>query len=305
MCQTCKMSGPETALKKGYTQAVRSARLVLLSAGVQRKALRALSDEAARAELAAVDRLKEVVLNEAVDRLAQLWRRVGEEAAERAEEVLSLSPMFEGRAYPIRNDVLAEELLSYDDLVASLQDIVDEETRKAIREGFRSGQLRLDRTDIRLDFESPRVSDGLDRIVRQVEESALTASDDVVRVVQRGLADGDTTQDIASRVNEVLGGQSRDRAWKIASTSANSGFEIAQMEAYESADIERKGWLSTRDEAVRDTHIAADGQERELDEPFVVGGAALMHPGDPAGPVEEIVRCRCTSRPIVSQSVAV
>ena len=295
MCQVCETAGPVMA-----RSSLRSARLVLLSAGVQRRARRALSDAAARAELRAVERLKGAVMETAERRLAELWERVGREAAGRASDMLSANPLAGGRAAFMRQDVLAESVLSYDELVASLRGVVDDETRAALREGFRSGRLRLDRTDIRLDFESRRVSDGLDRIVRQVEESALTASDDVARVVQDGLADGDSVTDIASRINEVIGGQARDRAQKIASTSVNSGFEIAQMEAYERAEIERKAWLSTRDSAVRDTHDEADGQEVALDEPFIVGGAELMHPGDPFGPIDEIVRCRCTSRPIVS-----
>ena len=43
----------------------------------------------------------------------------------------------------------------------------------------------------------------------------------------------------------------------------------------------------------------ADGQEVGIDEAFDVGGEALMYPADPAGSPGNIIRCRCTSSPII------
>jgi len=36
-----------------------------------------------------------------------------------------------------------------------------------------------------------------------------------------------------------------------------------------------------------------------MNEPFLVGGASLMYPGDPNGPASEIINCRCVARPVV------
>lgn len=60
-------------------------------------------------------------------------------------------------------------------------------------------------------------------------------------------------------------------------------------------------WLSRRDDRVRHTHVAADGQRRRIGDMFAVGAAALRFPGDPAGLPEtwpEIAGCRCGLRPI-------
>jgi hypothetical protein len=57
-------------------------------------------------------------------------------------------------------------------------------------------------------------------------------------------------------------------------------------------------WLSQRDDDVRTTHVAADGQERPPTESFDVGGAALRYPGDPRGPLNEVMNCRCVLAPV-------
>lgn len=66
--------------------------------------------------------------------------------------------------------------------------------------------------------------------------------------------------------------------------------------------VASKEWLATGDNRTRETHQAAwaeysgDGAI-PIDQPFVVGGASLDYPGDPAGPPEETINCRCTSIP--------
>jgi hypothetical protein len=56
----------------------------------------------------------------------------------------------------------------------------------------------------------------------------------------------------------------------------------------------QKEWLATGDSHTRFTHMEADGQTVGMDEPFIVGGAELQYPGDPDGPSQEVVGCRCT-----------
>ena len=52
-------------------------------------------------------------------------------------------------------------------------------------------------------------------------------------------------------------------------------------------------WVTRRDDRVRATHAAADGQRIQVGGRFVVGGWAMSYPGDPAGPVWETAGCRC------------
>lgn len=52
---------------------------------------------------------------------------------------------------------------------------------------------------------------------------------------------------------------------------------------------------STEDNRTRPTHQAADLQRVPLGTPFQVGGFELRFPGDPMGPPQEVIQCRCTS----------
>jgi hypothetical protein len=51
-----------------------------------------------------------------------------------------------------------------------------------------------------------------------------------------------------------------------------------------------KQWDAALDSRTRESHVAVDGEIRELDEAFSNG---LMFPGDPAGGAAEVVNCRC------------
>lgn len=54
-----------------------------------------------------------------------------------------------------------------------------------------------------------------------------------------------------------------------------------------------KRWVTMHDGAVRETHAAVDGQSRPIAAPFNVGGYELRFPGDPVGPPEIWINCRC------------
>jgi len=58
-----------------------------------------------------------------------------------------------------------------------------------------------------------------------------------------------------------------------------------------------KTWRTIIDNVTRPSHVAADGQERYVDEPFLVGGQQLRVPGDTAlgATAENIIHCRCSA----------
>ena len=64
----------------------------------------------------------------------------------------------------------------------------------------------------------------------------------------------------------------------------------AQYKAKDAGADIVKQWNSALDSRTRDSHVAVDGEIRELDEKFSNG---LRFPGDPAGQASEVVNCRC------------
>lgn len=130
----------------------------------------------------------------------------------------------------------------------------------------------------------------------------------VVREVEEGIARGESVPDITQRVNTVLTATGSERWPHRAVTVARTEVMAAvNAGAYAGAvrDAERRGdpapfklWLATEDKRTRPTHVEADGQRTLLTSPFIVGGAQLQFPGDPRGPAQEVINCRCTFLPV-------
>lgn len=137
-----------------------------------------------------------------------------------------------------------------------------------------------------------------DRVYNQVRDEMKAA-----------FAKGYSVDELAERIHEVLGrndaGMWESRAMVIARTEMIGAYNagtFAGMVASAKQDGGQwvKGWLSTEDSRVRPTHAAADFHTGALKQivpltaPFQVGGFPLMFPGDPTGPPQEVIQCRCT-----------
>ncbi len=88
-----------------------------------------------------------------------------------------------------------------------------------------------------------------------------------------------------------------NRSTVIARTETIAASNYGSHEAAKQSGLTlKKVWLATEDARTRPDHAAADGQEVDLDEPFTVGGAQLMYPGDVSrgAPGNEVIQCRCT-----------
>lgn len=106
---------------------------------------------------------------------------------------------------------------------------------------------------------------------------------------------------IQSRITEQGGIMARARSRVIARTESHASANAATQEAARATGLPMlKEWVSSSGSRTRDDHADADGQTRQLNEPFVVGGEELMFPGDPRGSAEQVINCRCASVHVVA-----
>lgn len=123
--------------------------------------------------------------------------------------------------------------------------------------------------------------------------------------IAEGLAAGEDIPTIASRVRDAAG-VTEPRARVIARTEShgarntvNAATVRRAASAFARPDAFARRWQAAEDARTRPTHVEADGQTVALNEPFTVGLASLDFPGDPAGPPEEVINCRCTTITII------
>lgn len=139
------------------------------------------------------------------------------------------------------------------------------------------------------------------RLVRIPEE----VFDLVAHEVTVGVNLGEGIAKLRDRIDTVLSttGTARwsNRATVIARTETMGALNAGRHDAFnalaeEEPDEEfERIWLATDDSRTRHTHEVADGQRVPLGRPFIVGGFELRFPGDPEGPAQEVIQCRCVA----------
>ena len=199
-----------------------------------------------------------------------------------------------------------------DDLVEDLEPLMKaiaekealKEARRLAKEGvldqlaaegrLGSGRTPLDKIIGGSKFERETfLNDRLATIRDMVRQSALRQSQKLVDVITQMDQDGASMDDIKREIQRMIGSRS---SWKrglsiAAATSIMEGSRAA-VHAKVGKYVKRI-WRTMRDEKVRPSHRRAFGQKRSATNPFRVGQASLMYPGDPTGPIEETANCRC------------
>lgn len=143
-----------------------------------------------------------------------------------------------------------------------------------------------------------------------VKNRLVRTPDEVFNLVTGQLAAGVTLgegiPELRARVEQVLSLTDTERwpnrAVTIARTESLGALNSSRTDSFQAfteedeSDTEyERMWLATADSRTRETHRVADGQRVGVADPFMVGGFPLMFPGDPTGPPQEVINCRCTS----------
>lgn len=128
--------------------------------------------------------------------------------------------------------------------------------------------------------------------VAGIEQWGEYLRQDVAEVIEAGIRDGLSVQNIARNLSDEL---SEMRALRIARTETIAASNAGTWVAYQSSpDVTGLEWLAAADERTRPSHIAAHGQQVPLGGLFLVGASYARYPGDPLLPSGERVNCRCT-----------
>lgn len=140
----------------------------------------------------------------------------------------------------------------------------------------------------------------------QTENFLVRIPDEAYNLVFAEISDGvnagESLEQLADRVDRTLTFTDSERwpnrARVIAQTETTRAYGAGSLAAgMEQSRVTgrmlRKRWDTERDARVRDSHRAVDGEVRELGMPWYVDGFPLMFPGDPIGPPETVINCRC------------
>ena len=225
-------------------------------------------------------------------------------------------------AEPVLNDFLtrvkslAEDALDAPVLVAAGDRVPNPFAWTSVRSAWQAairGLVRDDRGRRRL----PQYA----TVQKILEDSGLPVMvyEDVRALLKRAASEGWGERKTKIELGKLLGTSRRKgeattayaarlRTLARTAATANAAHRMA------TSDLARKRgrlrWVTVHDNRVRPTHVAADGQVQDLGTPFLVGGAHLLYPGDPAGPIKETANCRCIliptdARPAVNRAVNV
>jgi SPP1 gp7 family putative phage head morphogenesis protein len=115
---------------------------------------------------------------------------------------------------------------------------------------------------------------------------------------------GVSPYEVRRRIEGLFENTYRNRSMAIARTETAVASSTSQYEAYKENGVGKKRWLAIIDDRTRPSHVEANGQTVDIDEPFRVGDAEMMHPHDPSAPAEEVINCRCDEIPIVQEKIS-
>jgi hypothetical protein len=212
-----------------------------------------------------------------------------------------------GRAFYLRHE--------RKDLADAIRDIfpLDEEVAQFIEEfGPEVEEMFVEAGNEELDFlgiagplaiDRPEVQAAIREVLEAMaERTNETTYNDLIDLFQEAEREGESIQQIMERLSAYFGGRKSDyETERIARTTMVGADSAGSLEGYrQSGVVDEKAWISAlAPRRTRPEHAEAHGQQRKVDEAFLVGGEQLRYPGDPQGSPGNIINCLCAVIPIV------
>jgi len=153
--------------------------------------------------------------------------------------------------------------------------------------------------ELKRDITTPIVDAAISGWIRafggmKITEITGTTMNDINRIIADARIEGLSERETAKLINAIAPTKSASRSQTIARTEAHGASQGISLDVAKQTDIPMlKVWLSDRGDSAREEHLDVDGQKRNINTPFDVGGEQLEYPGDPTGSAENIINCKC------------
>ena len=183
-----------------------------------------------------------------------------------------------------------DELLDWAAEATALVGILKPFWLKCAEEGFNVAAELLN-----IDFEFGIIEP---KLLKWIKEHGLerangmndTTKEALRKTLSEGIEAGESMAKLRDRISQVYSTAKTSRANTIARTETMTTVNVGNFETMNAAGIEKIMWLTSKDNRVRDSHAALDGEVIESGQTFSNG---LRYPND-EGPADEVVNCRCT-----------
>lgn len=172
-----------------------------------------------------------------------------------------------------------------------------------------SGDAVFDELSIGISFDvtNPKVAEFIQgRAQRFAEQVNETTYQRLQASLVEATDAGETIDEIAARIEQVMGDRIKSSAEVIARTETIGALNGGALEsAKASGVVTGKGWLAALDDRTRESHIDAHQQYQAdpipLDDDFVVGTGKGPAPGQ-LGSAADDIQCRCTLTWVVGET---
>lgn len=139
-----------------------------------------------------------------------------------------------------------------------------------------------------------------------ISDISLTARNRINNQLAQVLIGTQPLSAAVTQVDRLLGGGARNRARTVVYTEIGRIHSAATQASLEEAAQRlpgmKKRWVKSGKKHPRDEHVGAHGQVVPVNEPFIVGGEALMFPRDPKASARNTINCGCRHIPVVDGS---
>ena len=122
--------------------------------------------------------------------------------------------------------------------------------------------------------------------------------------VLQGILQGEPMDKIAKRLMPIVNNNqsaSIRNARTLVTGAENAGRQDSYKRLENEGIVMKKVWIATGDERTRESHLEMDGQEVDINEPFIAINrdgtqCELDYPADPTADAEQVYNCRCSMK---------